>query len=777
MDTNYSFYLLWLPKYFDKYYDINKKHEAVENHFLFTLREFLKSHEYLIDCTIKIYDKDIPTINNKDIISFFKEKNSIGCWGKIEFKLKNSNKRGQIIFNEFGFYYFEFMGDESNTQEDKEIIKSFFSKENNYPLLTENQEDVLKETFLNDHLDYRDFNRKYDDEKKIKLEDFVLEALYRAKESDVDIENNNVKSKILKIQEYQYQVKRDEYYDFKILNENNQLQPIKDKILNIFKSSKNIYGLDSNIYKKIILDAYEEQAISKFLTTVVSAKYFDRITKSIKAVRDGLTGKIIFMTPQDTKVIDKKYQDNIVFHRWSEEKIENYVQLLISKKPLFMKIDNALKSAYYVAIGNITYLGYINEKEDISRLLYYHEWQSLLAYFFETTESLNTILHLYHSNRTYQELEEIKHYESNNHDKEDIELLIKSNENKLGVTEDSKSLMMIATIGVAILVVIPDMIGSIGSFPDNGVKQFLFALSFYILLFLIISYPFKMEIKKYLSILASYIRERKIAHKYIKSSSDDFDILEHRSNTAVRTYVYNKPQPTLVKVSVTYQEHISTHRFVRYIERLNINSCSWSRDNPYKLLPEIATLEELELKNEKLYNQIKRNRTTKFSVNRVDKTKIKVTMRYRVNRVKIYDFFDYYANNDSYIKFYKGCCLNKDCNQNKCQKINSDIVISKLKKDFKDIDAEFSFVAIYSFSLVSKTLDHAHEKKFELYKDSFRVYFHIDKYPINYYNSEFKLRNSDSVDLLDLKPYDAISEMIYLVFLGRFKGFNNNMKI
>ena len=86
-------------------------------------------------------------------------------------------------------------------------------------------------------------------------------------------------------------------------------------------------------------------------------------------------------------------------------------------------------------------------------------------------------------------------------------------------------------------------------------------------------------------------------------------------------------------------------------------------------------------------------------------------------------------------------------------------------------------MAIYAFSLVSKTLDQAHEKEFELYKDSFRVYFHIDKYPLDYHNKEFELRGDDETHLQeDLKPYDALSEMVYLVFLGRLKGFNNSMK-
>jgi hypothetical protein len=179
-----------------------------------------------------------------------------------------------------------------------------------------------------------------------------------------------------------------------------------------------------------------------------------------------------------------------------------------------------------------------------------------------------------------------------------------------------------------------------------------------------------------------------------------------------------------------------------------------------------------------LYNHIKKHRTTKFSVNRVDKAKIKVTMRYRVNRIKIDKFFDYYENVDSYIKFYKDCCEEKDrkCNINKCTKIDSIKVIKELREDFKGIDTEFSFVGIYSFSLISKTLDYKHKKDFELYKDSFRVYYHIDKYPNNYYKKKFQQKKESSNNEIELKAYDAISEMVYLIFLGRLKGFNNNMK-
>jgi len=789
--TNYSFYILWLPKYFDEYYNLNGKNS--ENRFLSDLKEFLRHNEHIHKCKLKIYDKKIPQDidNNKNkFVSFHHEENSIGYWAKIEFYIKNSKRSGQVVFNEFGFYYFEFFNikkrDKRSRTEDKKIIESFFTKTKSkikndngknryfYPLLTESQEEVLKETFLNDHLNYEDFNRKQHITRKVKLEEFISEACYQADEKDVDIEGRIIQNKISKLQEYKYQIKKDEYYNFHTLNKTENLKPLQKTIKKIFSSSK----LGANTYKKIVLDCYEEQAISSFLNTVVSAKYFDRITKSIKEVREGLTGKIIFMTPQDTKEIDNKYQNNKVFHKWSEEKIENYVQLLISKKPLFMKIDNALKSAYYVTIGNVTSLGHINEKEDISQLLYYHEWSSLLAYFTETTKSLNNILHLYHSNRTYSELEEIKHYESNNHDKEDIELLIKSNENKLGSTEDSKTFMMMMAIFATGMVAIPDMVGSIPVFPKiDFFSQWILALIFYPMLFIIMLYPFRHEVKNFLFIIKKNIKDKKRADKYIKSSPDDFDILEHRSNTAVKSFTQNRTLPK--KVSIIYQEHISTHRFVRHVESLKIVPCQWSQQSQYRLLPEIATIENLRKKNSDLYNHIKRHRTTKFSVNRIDRAKIKMTMRYRVNRIKINDFFDYYANSDSYIEFYRGCCLGnkKECHNSKCRKINSPKVIEKLKKDFEGINAEFSFVAIYAFSLISKTLDHAHEKEFELYKNSFRVYFHIDKYPIDYYSDTFELREDGKEECkMELKPYDAISEMVYLLFLGRLKGFNNSMK-
>jgi len=129
---------------------------------------------------------------------------------------------------------------------------------------------------------------------------------------------------------------------------------------------------------------------------------------------------------------------------------------------------------------------------------------------------------------------------------------------------------------------------------------------------------------------------------------------------------------------------------------------------------------------------------------------------------------------DSYIKFYKDYCATDTESNQRCQKINSPEVIKQLKNDFRGINAEFSFVGIYSFSLISKTLDHNHEKQFFLYKNSFRVYFHVDKYPIDYYKKEFSLRNSFGKEI-GLKPYDAISEMVYLVFLGRLKGFNRDM--
>jgi len=398
---NHSLYLLWLPKYFDEYYNLQNQKE--ETPFLKKLKPFLQNNKLIENPKLNIYDKKIPPNlkSHDEFINLVNEKDSMGYWGKIEFNFKGSERTGEIIFNEFGFYYFEFMHDEEEdtikrATKDKEFIQSFFSEEYDYPLLSETQEDVLKETFLNDHLDHHTFNHKEANEKKVRLEKFILEACYEANEEDVNFNSINIQDKILKLQEYQYEIKKDEYYTFKSLNHKNT----EDRFTNLLKKFNKTDKLDENTQKKIILDCYEEQAISKFLNTVVSANYFDRITKSIKEVREGLTGKIIFMTPQETTAIDSKFKNNEVFERWSEEKIENYVQLLISKKPLFIKIDNALKSAYYITIGNVSSIGHINDKEDISQLLYYNEWKSLLDYFLETTRSLNEILHLYHSNRS-----------------------------------------------------------------------------------------------------------------------------------------------------------------------------------------------------------------------------------------------------------------------------------------------------------------------------------------------------------------------------------------
>jgi hypothetical protein len=782
-----ALYILWLPKYFDEYYTIDEKEQKYG--FMKKLKKFFKENEHIDNCNLVIYDKKVPKKfkNVDEVVMLNHEPNSIGSWGTISFTLKKSKRKGQVIFSEFGFYYFEFEGNEKELrQENEAIIQSFFAKEYSYPLLTETQEDVLKETFLNDNLDYKDFSRKKK-ETTIKIEDFILEAYYRVDENDLNLDGRTIQNKILKLTKNQYVVKKDEYFNFEILEKTSQkLQTLKDRIGIFFKNEKK-YKIHDDMYKKVLLDAYEEKAISRFLTTVVSAKYFDRITKSIKVVREGLTGKIIYMTPQDTKEIDYRYKDNSVFKTWSEEKIENYVQLLISKKPLFTKIDNAMKSAYYITIGNVSSLGHINEKEDIAQLMYYHEWKSLLAYFSETTESLNNILNLYHSNRTYSELEEIKHYESNNHDKEDIELLIKSNENKLGSTEDSRTIMMMTAIIATAMVALPDMVGSVSVFPDSnisiGIEENLFEISVphwvWAIIFYIISIVvpifvfFGHNLKRIFKIANKSRRERKQKETigYIKSSPDDFDILEHRSNMPVRTYQNDYYK----KVSLTYSDHISTHRFVRHIEKLEINVNNEKSSDLYKILPEIVTIEGLKEKSEKFYEHIKENRTTKFSVNRLDKAKTKVTMRYRINKIKINDFLDYYEKNDSYINFYKSYCQdynNKSYNKN-CRKINSEIVIAELKKEFKDLDAELSFVAIYAFSLISKTLNHAHKKNFDLYKDSFRVYFHIDKYPKKYYENKFVLRSVLDEDEKDsLEPYDPLSEMIYLVFLGRLKGFN-----
>jgi len=798
-----NLYILWLPKYFDEFLSSapNKKNsnQEQENYdYIDKVKKLFLSKKCNFLSGLKIVNNNTNSItsNNKD--------NFFANWGEVNLENDKSHEEIKIIFNEYGFYYFEFTG--IYESKCKEIIKCFFSKDNNYALLTDTQQDVLRGTFLNDNLDYKEFSKKKD-ERVIKLEDFVIESCYKVNKEDILKNSDIIKKRAKQLNENDYKIKKGECFDLNLFNE--IAKDLRDSCSTLF---------NEKILKKILQDIYEEKAIVSFLTTVVSAKYFDRIIKSIKVVREGLTGKVIYMTPQNINSIDTAYTDNEVFRKWSEDKIENYVQLLISKKPLFTKIDNALKSSYYITIGELTPQGHIIDKEDIDSLVYYHEWSALLTYFSETTESLREILKLYHSNRSYAELEEIKHYESNNHDKEDINLLIKSNENKLGATEDSKTLLMIMAIFITGLVAIPDMIGSIDSFFDINttlpsidipfsqtidtlfknsrvyIPKSIVALVFYtLLIYLSVRYLIGKEgIKQTKKIIQKYKQEIKDikSKKYIKSSSDDFDLLEHRSNMPVKSYTCYEPNNCKYKnVTIQYFEHMSIHRFVRFLEKLQITikkDKEGQDKESYNFLPEIVTLENLKKGKgefeERLYHKLKKNRTTKFSVNRIDKAKIKVTMRYRVNRIAIDEFLDYYINLDSYIRFYRNFCTknsnrdtcNSSCNEI-CEKINSDEVVKNLKEAFKEIDAELSFVAIYTFTLNSKTLDYNQEKSFNIYKDSFRVYFHIDKFPTNYYLSKFDLigtQKSNNKNSLNLEPYDPLSEMIYLVFLGRLKGYN-----
>ncbi len=772
-------FILWLPKYFDDFFKLQNTNKDSTN-VLNKLLNFFDYKKFKYNITV-FHKEDFNKTTNLKGVEYKLNNNLIGNW--IDIKITTDDGSFKVIFNEFGFYYFDF----TNFNLDDESIKQNYIKEfycnykdkddednkDKYPLLTDTQENILKETFLNDNLDHRNFNKKSQD-KQAKIEEFILEAIYKIdNKNDIDMNENLFSSKLSKLQENRYILKDDEHYNFDF----------------------NI-GKYDDVSKKIILDFYEEKAIANFLTTVVSAKYFDRITKSIKEVREGLTGKIIYMSPEDTKTIESNYFKNSVFTNWSSEKIEGYVQLLISKKPLFTKIDNALKSSYYIIIGNNSTLGYVNEREDISKLMYYNEWKALLTYFFETTDSLSDILRLYHSNRTFNELEEIKHYESNNHDKEDIIALIKSNENKLGITEDTKFILMVSTIIVSFFVAFPDMVGSVSSWldginikPDDSFLDIIFkyfgiillSLLFYgLVIFMPIYFLFKSEINHAIKIFKKYLKEKKSKIRYIKTSPDDFDLLEYRSNMPIESF--DRVNKNLSKVTVSYLRHISIHRFVQYLEKLTISPNSTST---YKLLPEIITLnyqnEPYQKQKYDFFNKILQNKTTKFAINRIDRARIKINMKYRVNKIKLLDFLEYYQNWDSYIQFYKGFCdtnNNKEKN-NSCLKINSNKVITTLKEDFKDLDAELSFVVIYTFFLISKSLDSNHEKEYNLYKNSYRIYYHIDKYPLNYYNKPFKERAiNDNIDYnsIDLKPYDPISEMIYLVFLARLVSFNYKMK-
>jgi len=367
------------------------------------------------DDSIKIFDE----------FKFFEE-------DKEKFKpvlLKDLEFR--LLIDEYGFYFIDTETYDANFFEiDYKMIqlfiKIFFSWDSNrFSLLTVDQKHIIKDGLLFEYdIDNKEIDLDNRKNSHDKIENFFKKIMrvyhYKnfEKRENFDIlpskelvyildkrNDNELQQKTYNIPflEYAYELNKNpsKLIEDWILNTDKRLTPNKIKFL----------------YKLFLQDQIEKNAMSVFLEVSTSINYIGQIINEIKKARDNLR-ILINDTTESVDDSDMDYREEK--EELTEEQLARYIEKIFSKIPNLKTIDTFLQEAYYIKVGNYSFVSYIEDSENIATLYQYIKWKNLLDNIHNTALSLETILQVYQNRQSLEELEELRRNELSTSDKNDV---------------------------------------------------------------------------------------------------------------------------------------------------------------------------------------------------------------------------------------------------------------------------------------------------------------------------------------------------------------------
>ena len=338
----------------------------------------------------------------------------------------------KLFIDEYGFYFIDVEIYKANFFEiDYKMIqlfiKTFFSwDKERFSLLTNDQKHIIKDGLLFEY-DMNITNQESSYQKTIynqeKVENFFKKIMkvYHYKDFEnresFDILPNKELIYILdkrndnQLQQRIYNIPFLNY-SYELTNNSNQL--IKEWILNTDKylDDKKINFL----YRLFLQDQIEKNAMSVFLEVSTSINYIGQIINEIKNARDNLR-ELINETTESVGKRDNysRYKDGL-----TEELLARYIEKIFAKIPNLKTIDTFLQEAYYIKVGNYSFINYIEDSENIATLYQYIKWKNLLDNIYNTALSLETILQVYQNRQSLEELEELRQNELSTSDKNDV---------------------------------------------------------------------------------------------------------------------------------------------------------------------------------------------------------------------------------------------------------------------------------------------------------------------------------------------------------------------
>jgi len=424
-----------------------------------TIARYL-SDDILEGCDIKIENNnDISIIKNE--INESKDndvkidKNQIS-YLSLDVSCKSENLNFTLTFDSFGFYFFDFSSNEDNYKQEKalKIIENLFggeyichsmSKEHPYDnhnicsyiknpskgykgILTHNQLLYLQEGILNFNLNHKIFFEiiKYEDEneneylvnllKEYSLSKFIRKILVSYENiNDINVNNFLLKKKKkinlenLKARKYNFNFFKDS--DFNHINIDNY----------ILERYENNDAIDNKRDFKYILvqDAIEEASMQQFLSIILTYPYIEEIENSVYVVRKRLTTKMMELS-SESEIDQLSFDSDTIKYLYSEEKLSNYIKLIVSKVPILFRVDNILRDAYYVKIGNLTNMNFTTDSEQIDKLSVYRTWKGTLHTIQNNKKTLVENLDSYNQMKLIKIADESRRLLINSNDREDI---------------------------------------------------------------------------------------------------------------------------------------------------------------------------------------------------------------------------------------------------------------------------------------------------------------------------------------------------------------------
>ncbi|MEA2029116.1 MAG: hypothetical protein U9N49_09085 [Campylobacterota bacterium] len=395
-------------------------------------------------------------------------------------KLEESLLKGlefNLFIDEYGFYFIDTKIYDNTFAEIEYpliqlFVKAFFGQDSNhFNILTDDQKHIINDGLLFEYNIQNDTSKDNLDKKENFFKK-IIKVYYKKNfinEESFDILPSKELTYILD-QRNDEELKRRIYnipfldYSHKTYINPNKL--VQEWILNtdIDLKAKKVEFL----YKLFLQDQIEKNAMSIFLEVATSITYIGQIINKIKSARDDLR-TLITNTTESNIDHDTSYRVDL-----TEEQLSRYIEKIFSKIPNLKTIDTFLQEAYYIKIGNFSFISHIEDTEKITALYQYIKWKNLLENIDNTALSLETILQVYQNRQSLEEIAALRKNELSTSDKNDVKHLSNYNQQSVVLDESQRDFFVILSMVVAFVSVYKDLWSHISKFLNTYTNNELF---------------------------------------------------------------------------------------------------------------------------------------------------------------------------------------------------------------------------------------------------------------------------------------------------------------